>query len=477
MKSIMLASAAIGMIPMMNLRNYHLAPDASAEAVQTEADFQTTVRKGIQKVTANQEKHTTDIAKIFADMDRADKEVKKAMEDLTLVKNQTNTSYEDVLKKMEKVQRMVALNAKSCFRNPIERALAFDDEFRFKMNAIARYMYSVANKSKLDSAFERVVEESNAQHKAMTGVDAGLGQATVPQETFNQIYDLLLEYGDFATLGVQRVGARTTVLPVATARPQFYWIGSQSTLAEGSTITSGALGGSQVTLIINTLAVLMYIARELLADSTVDLAPYVLKQMLMSVNWGMDTATFIGTGNQDTTNAGFVGIFNAALANTNQAYAAGAGRTSAGLLKLDDFVQTQLTVSAEVLNRKPMWWAHPQMLARIALIRDNNGRPIFQTWQEVPNPSSIGSILGNPVHPTAIAPSTDGNNQPVIAFGDPEGQAVGIRSDLEIATSADIGFPQNLMAYRTLMRAGVKMLTTPGSTTLKPFAVLSTAAQ
>jgi HK97 family phage major capsid protein len=190
----------------------------------------------------------------------------------------------------------------------------------------------------------------------------------------------------------------------------------------------------------------------------------------------MDTAAFIGTGNADTTNGGYVGIFNAALANTNLGITAGAGRTTVGNLKLDDFVAALLGVSAEVLNRKPMWWCHPQQMARIALIRDNNGRPIFQTWQEVPNPGSIGSILGHPVHPTAVAPSADGNSQPVIAFGDPMGQDVGVRVDLELATSADIGFPQNLMAYRSLMRAGVKMLTQAGSTTLKPFSVLSTAA-
>ena len=220
----------------------------------------------------------------------------------------------------------------------------------------------------------------------------------------------------------------------------------------------------------------MYVSRELLADSTVDLAPYTIRQIIQSCNWGLDTAAFIGTGNQDTTNAGYVGIFNAATANTNLASIGAAGHTQTALLSLNDFVQTILTVSAQVLNRKPKWWVHPQMLARIALITDKNGRPLFQTWLEVPNPDAIGSILGYPVHPTAIAPSTDGANQPIIAFGDPMGQAVLIRSDLELATSADIGFPQNLMAYHTLLRAGVKLLTQASSTTLKPFAVLQTAA-
>jgi len=437
--------------------------------------FETKVLKGVETLVEDNKKIRTDIQKVTADLDRADKEVKSALEELTKVKNASNASWEEVQKKMEKVQKQIALNAKSSFRSPIARALA-DEQFRFHLNAIARYIIAQKTNTKCDDAFMKVVEEGGTRYKALTGVDTGLGQATVPTDTFNVIYDLLLEYGDWSTLNVERVGARTNVLPLATTRPQFYWIGAQSSLAEGSVITSGAFTGGQVLLIVQTLAVLMYIARELLQDSTVDLAPYVIKQMVQSVAWGMDTAAFIGTGNQDTTNAGYVGIFNAALANTNQAYVAGAGRVQVSKLILDDFVNTILTVSAQVLNRKPNWWAHPQNIARAALIRDNNGRPIFQTWQEVPNPSSIGSILGHPVHPTAIAPSVDGANTTPFVFGDPEGQVIGIREDLELATSSDIGFPQNLLAYRTLLRAGVKMLTQPASTTLKPFAVLQTAA-
>lgn len=442
-----------------------------------DGEFEATMRKGMKSIVGEQERFKSQIQQVKDDFTRSDGEVKKAMEELTKVKNQTNLSFEELVQKMEKLQKAIALNARSSFRNPIERCLA-NEETRFHLNALIRYVYHAQQKdfTGFDPAFKKVIDDANTKQKALTGVDTGLGQATVPTETFNEIYDLLLEYGDWSTLGIQRVGARTTVLPVATARPQFYWIGSQSSLAEGSQITAGAFAGSQVLLIINTLAVLMYVARELLQDSTVDLSSYVVRQMVQSMNWGMDTAAFIGTGNQDTTNAGYVGIFNAALANSNLASVAAAGHTTAGTTTLEDWVQTVLTVSPEVLNRKPMWWMHSQMLMRAALIRDKNGRPLFQTWQEVPQPGSIGSILGHPVHPTAIAPTTDGASQPVAAFGDPEGQAVGIRSDLELATSDQIGFPQNLMAYRTLMRAGVKMKTQANSTTLKPIAVLTTAA-
>src|SRR5262249_36831629 len=125
--------------------------------------------------------------------------------------------------------------------------------------------------------------------------------------------------------------------------------------------------------------------------------------------------------------------------------------------QLEDWVNCLLTVNPQVLNLKPKWWIHPQHLARAALVRDKNGRPIFQTWLEVPNPGSIGSILGYPTIPTAVAPSTDGAGQTIAAFGDGEGQAVGIRQDLEFATSDDILFAQNMRAFRALMRAGVKL--------------------
>jgi len=442
-----------------------------------ESEFQRTLMTGVNDLMDEQGKFKSAQQKVLDDLDRSDKEVKKAMEELTKVKNTTNSTFEDFMKKMEKVQKQVALNARSSWRSPEERVLA-DEEVRFGLNAMARCVLATKfpGEFKLDDAFKKYVEENNSKTKALTGVDAGLGQATVPTDTFNQIYDLLLEYGDYTTLGVQRVGSRLNVLPIATARPQFYWIGSQSSLAEGSNITAGAFTGSQVLNVINTLAVLMYVARELLADSTVDLAPYVLNQMVQSANWGLDTAAFIGNGNADTTNAGYIGIFNAALANTNMAYSAAAGRTTVSATKLDDWVNATLTVSPQVLNRKPKWWMHSQMIARAALIRDNNGRPIFQTWQEVPNPGSIGSILGAPVHPTAIAPTTDGASQPIAVFGEGAAQSVLIRQDLELATSDDIGFPQNLRAFRALVRAGVKMKTQAASTTLKPFAVLSTAA-
>jgi len=451
--------------------------------VMSEAEFQKTIRRGVSAVIEEQRETRRAVAelkgsvqKCLEDTSRLDPEVKKAGEELTRVKNAMN-DFDAVSKALEKTMRALKLNARSSFGDPIRRALDNSDELRFTLNAIARHLASLGKDGiKCDPAFSRHIEDTLSRQKALTGVDTSLGQATVPIETFNEIFDTLLEYGDYSTLNVMRIGMRTVVLPVATARPQFYWIGAQSALAEGGTITSGAFTGSQVLLIVQTLACLMYVSRELLADSTVDLAPYVMRQMIESEAQGMDAAAFIGNGNQDTTNAGYVGLFNAPLANTNLAANATAGNTSVGALQLEDFVNVLLTVSPIVLKRKARWWAHPQVIALASLIRDKMGRPLFQTFTEVPK-AGLMSILGYEVIPTAIAPNVNGAGQPVFAFGDPQGVDIGLRADLEFATSADIGFPQNLMAYRALIRAGVKIKTVPASTTLKPVAVLQTAAQ
>lgn len=458
------------------------------ETAAPDAEFQRTVLGGVKALREENAKLKTDVQKVTGELDRADKEVKKALEELTKVKNESNVSYERLMKAYDKLQKQVKLNARSSFGDPVQRYLAANPEAREYWNAVLRYCFALSQKddgAALKSLPEgmrdlivRKNEEARQVQKSLTGVDSSLGQATVPQETFDEIYDTLLEFGDYSTLGVMRVGMRTTVLPVATARPQSYWIGAQSSLSEGSVITSGAFTGSQVLLIIQTLACLMYVSRELLADSTVDLAPYVVREMAQSIAQGMDTAAFIGTGNVDTTNAGYVGIFNAASINANLAATAGLGGTMMPNLLLDDFVNATLTVAPIVLKRMAKWWMHPQMIAQAALIRDKMGRPIFQTFIERPDIKAIANILGYPVEPTAIAPTypmTAGAQagQPLAVFGDPEGQAIGIRADLELATSDDIGFPQNLRAFRTLLRAGVKTKTLAGSTTLKPFAVLT----
>jgi HK97 family phage major capsid protein len=445
---------------------------AAGAAALPEAEFQEKIGKGIDSILGEQAKFKTDQQKILDDFSRTDKEVKKAAEDVQKLMTASNDQAL-MIQRLGKLQESVLKNARSSFGDPIKRCLANEDT-RAYLNAIGRAVAAAATKSRLDPALQKIIDDGNASVKSLSGVDSGLGQATIPQATFNEIYDTLLEYGQWNTLGVMRVGMRTTIIPVATARPLFYWVGSGTGgTGEGSVITAGDFTGSSVTLTIQTLAAYLTVSRELLGDSTVDLAPYILKNMTQTVAKGMDTAAFIANGSADQTNAGYYGIFNIASVNANCAATTAQGNTTVAGTQLDDWVNVLLTVNPEVLTRPAKWWMHPQMVARAMLVRDRNGRPIFQTWMERPDLKALGSILGYPIILTGIAPNTDGPGNVVAAFGDPEGQAVGIREDLEIATSDDILFAQNMRAFRTLLRAGVKPKTSTGSTTLIPLAAMT----
>lgn len=444
--------------------------------VLPEEEFQSKVIKGVEDVSAEQKRHTSRIDQVASDLDRADKEVKKALEDLTKIKNTCN-DFDLAMKAMQKLQASIARNARSSWTDPADRLLGQNEGLGEYLNAVARAVAFPQDTHKLPASWQKMLQEAAANQKALTGVDSSLGQATIPSEWWKTIYDTLLEYGDYASLKVINVGARTNLVPVATARPSFYWIGA-GTGGSGETtaITEGSFTGSSVTLSIQTLAAYLLAARELLADSSVDMAPYLTRQMLQSVAFGLDTAAFIGTGAADQTNAGYYGIFYAASVNTQLAAAAAAGNTTIEQTQLEDWQNALLTVSPIVLRRKATWWMHPQVLIRALSVRDKAGRPLFQTFSEAPNPGGIGSILGYPVKLVSVAPTTNAAGNPVAAFGDPDGMAVGLRQDMEFATSDDIKFAENMRAFRCLCRAGVKLKTTTGSTTLKPISVLTLAA-
>jgi HK97 family phage major capsid protein len=108
---------------------------------------------------------------------------------------------------------------------------------------------------------------------------------------------------------------------------------------------------------------------------------------------------------------------------------------------------------------------------RALSVRDGNKRPLFMTALEAPAAGGIGSILGYPVVPASAAPTTNAASAKVAAFGDPQGQVVGIRNDFEFAASEHHRFDYDQIAYRGLARFGNKIRSATA------FAVLTLPAQ
>ena len=184
---------------------------------------------------------------------------------------------------------------------------------------------------------------------------------------FKEIYDTLAQYGDWATLGVRRLGTKVTNFPVKTARVTAQWLTTEAAAIADDTNEAG----TTMTLTVLPNAVLLNVSRQLIEDAEFDVTAMVMEDFQQAWNLRLDTAAFTGNGTADGNNGGFTGLFNAGIKAT-----AAQGNTSAGTLDFDDVTRCLNTVAPVVLKRRPRWWMHPQMLVKLMGIKDNNGRPI-----------------------------------------------------------------------------------------------------
>jgi HK97 family phage major capsid protein len=385
-----------------------------------DTNFEKTVLDGVNSLQAKQ-------ATLLQNYDQLTADTKRAMEELTIVKNRVNDLAE-VSNKLRKLELQLGRESRLAFGDPIARFVSSEERCHWLIGCFRKAIGAPLTPE---------------QKTAVTGIDSGTGAAVTPQETEAAIYDALLTYGQWGTLGVIPVGSRTQILPLITARPTAYWV------AQGAQITEGAFTGTSVTLTIKEAAAWIPVARALLDDASIDMAGYILQQLAEGVALRLDWACFAADGTNDTTDGAYTGI---AVGGT--AAEAAAGNTEVSKLDLEDFVHCFTHVDAGVLQRPCKWWMHPLILAKMCTVKDSNGRPIFQTALEAPNGGSIGSILGYPVVPTAAMPSTDAASQVLAVFGDPQAGAVGVRKQFELARSDEFQFDYNRTCFRTIIRAG-----------------------
>jgi len=320
-----------------------------------------------------------------------------------------------------------------------------DDELRTRFNvAIRMAVDSGGDMQKLCAPLIK----SLPQPATKIGEDTSPGSTLiVTDELAREIYDTLAQFGSWSTLGVRRLGTKVTRYPVKTARSTAAFV-----LTEGGAIPEDAAkAGTSVNLTVEVIGALISVSRQLIDDAQFDVTADVMDDFTEAWNLRLDTAAFLGDGTADATYGGMTGLFNFGTAAP-----AGAGNVTVAQLDLEDFVRCLTAVDSVVLQRAARWWLHPYMIARAVLVRDANGRSIFLTALESPTPKGIGSILGYPVTPVNVAPSTDGASQNIAAFGDPQGLVVGVRTDFTFEASDHYLWNTYQRSFRGVGRAGVK---------------------
>jgi HK97 family phage major capsid protein len=435
-----------------------------------DTQFQADVLAKLETANVKIKTYQAKVDEMTAKIEDAPKEIKKFQDELTAIKrvcNDSDANMKALEKKVGEYKGIIARQAALNYGDPVERFLS-DPDKRLWMNAMVRAV---------GAPNIALSEKHAAVLKAFTGVDSSLGAATIPTEWLSEVYSLLSTFGIFSTFGlITGISARTVTIPMATARPAGVWIGAGTGgTVEGTAGTEGSFTGSSVNLTIQTLMAFVGITRELIQDASTDISGYATRELFQSIASKLDDAALTADAGADQTDAGYRGVFDAAALNVQMKAQALASATTVAATLLSDWVRCRTTVNAAVLSRPTKWWMHPYILSSAVLVRDANGRPIFQTALEAASPGAIGSILGSPVILGDACPTTDSTGAKVAVFGDPMGQAVGIRQDFEIQQSEHFRFTSNQIVYRALTRAGVQIKSATGSTTLKPFAVLTLA--
>lgn len=379
---------------------------------------------------------------LISDFSRLDATTKKAFDDLTSLKkvaNDTDANMKAFMNKMATIESLMRREQFAAFGNPIER-ISRDPEKRTLFNALVRAaVLGKANEMKnLAEVHQKALDTANTP-----------GSTLLRNELLADIYDTLASYGVWNTFAQRRVGTKTIQVPIKTARPTAAYVTTEG----GSISQDSAKAGSTSNMTIATIAVLLNVSEELLADAEFDVTADVMEDFAQAVAYKMDWACLQADGGSDSTDGGFTGIFGGG----GTAAVSASGNVSVETTDYEDVVNCILAVDAVVLTRPARWWIHPQIIARMLKIKDSNGRPIFLTANEAPTYAGIGSILGYPVVPAHAAPSANTTSSKIAVFGDPNGLVHAVRKDFEFAASREAAFNDYEVVFRGIARHAAKV--------------------
>lgn len=417
-----------------------------------EKDFQSKALSAIQKVAAGQKEITDNIATI-------DAEGKKLAEDFTNATKKYDglgADIQDVTKALGKLELKIANERRACHGSALER-ISGDPMQRLQVNAIVRG--TINSKGGSVPMNEEQTKIFELYQKALTTGDSP-GSTYHDDELSTSIYSLIAEYGVWSGFDVVPVGSKTTKLITDDTDPDAIWA------TEGAAPAEGAITGTSASVPIGKILVWLGVSTELLEDSEIDLVPHILRKFANAVAYRLDFSLLVANGGADGVDGGYNGIFDAGTAAV-----AASGNVSTATLDFEDYLNAMLAADASVLSRPSTGWiCHPQMLIRSLKLKDADGRPLFQSSLEAPSPGALGSILGYPVTLAHAAPNTDDVSSDIMAFGDKMGAAVGIRRTFEFATSDQVFFTEDKVAFKGRARAAVKVRKATA------FGVLTTAA-
>lgn len=443
-------------LPFLGIRRGMLMDDdpdnLGGGGTLTAPQFQERALSAIGKINERQKTITDNLATI-------DQEGKKLSEDFSKHVKEFEglpSQVKDFQRHLAKMELKIATETRAAFGSAIDM-IRLNEELNTKFNAIVRGSLSVNGKSFRMNDDQKAAWDS---YKKAMSEGASPGSTYINDDLNTAIYSLIAEHGVWRLFDVIPASTKTTKLLVDSTDPVMAVVDENTEPGETS------YTGTTVSATVKKLLGWIGVSNELLEDSEIDLSGHILMKFARATALRLDYFALSSTGAADATNGGFTGIFQGGTA-----VVAAATHTTTATLSFEDFLNTLLGVNATVLSRPgARWWMHPQMLVRALKVKDLNGRPIFLPAIDAPAPGALGSILGYPVTMAHTAPNTDALSQKIATFGDPQGNAVLLRKDLETAVSDQVKFLEDKTVFRARARAATKIKEATS------FGVLTTAA-
>jgi len=321
-----------------------------------------------------------------------------------------------------------------------------------------------------DADAKRWCMDHGVEARAMGEATMGAGGFAVPEEMANQVIRLVETYGVAPSAMQQASMSSDTILfPKRLTGVTGYWIG------ENSELTTSDPTGTQVQLVAKKLGCGTRVANELLADSVISVADWLVSEFSLELSKKVDEAAFNGDGT--STYGGIQGITTKIDDGTHTAsvVAAASGNNSFENLDLSDFSKALGALPRYAIGGAA-WCISPA-----------GDHPLMERLQMAAGGNMAGDIangglprfLGLPVIQTLVMNNTLGADAGVIKVlvGDAALAGIyGVRNQVNVRSSVDEYARYDQTAWYATLRVDANWHSLGDTSDAGPMVALKTTA-
>ena len=255
---------------------------------------------------------------------------------------------------------------------------------------------------------------------------------TVPKSFFDEVFDVARLSGPMLETSevINTTSGEDLTIPTLTA------YSTAALTAAGSAISASEPTYSSITLGAKKYGFLIQAANELVTDAGFDLGAHLARQAGNAIGFAVNNALTLGTGTTVPT-----GISVAAGSGVTGGTAVTGGFTA------DNLIDLAYSVDGAV-RRLPGagFMANGQTIGAMRKLKDTAGNYLYQIGVGYPDTFAGFRVVENP-HVAAVATSAKS-----VIFGDLSSYKVRVAGGIQVASSNDYAFNQDLTTWRFLIR-------------------------